>query len=163
MDGPPMPDTETMLPVHVSDLSYHAGGRTLINQVDLKIASKGITVIMGPNGAGKSLLLRLLHGLLPPTSRFHPLGRAAHDRRTSQTPGNGLPTAHTSAALGCREYRIHSQRSRKPGSSASGRRPLRGRSARSLGATRTSSIRGRTTTSGARTRARHRPRGPVSR
>ena len=63
-----MPDTETMLPVQVSDLSYHAGGRTLINQVDLKIASNGITVIMGPNGAGKSLLLRLLHGLLPPTS-----------------------------------------------------------------------------------------------
>ena len=63
-----MPDTETMLPVQVSDLSYHAGGRTLINQVDLKITSKGITVIMGPNGAGKSLLLRLLHGLLPPTS-----------------------------------------------------------------------------------------------
>ena len=56
-----MPDTETMLPVQVSDLSYHAGGRALINQVDLKIASNGITVIMGPNGAGKSLLLRLLH------------------------------------------------------------------------------------------------------
>mgnify|MGYP001254400651 FL=1 len=63
-----MPDTGAMLPIQISGLSYRAGGRTLIDQIDLEIASKGITVIMGPNGAGKSLLLRLLHGLLPPTS-----------------------------------------------------------------------------------------------
>ena len=56
------------MPIQISGLSYRAGGRTLIDQIDLEIASKGITVIMGPNGAGKSLLLRLLHGLLPPTS-----------------------------------------------------------------------------------------------
>ena len=59
-----MPDTDTMLPVQVSDLSYHAGGRTLINQVDLKIASNGITVIMGPNGAGKSTCFGMLSGII---------------------------------------------------------------------------------------------------
>jgi len=43
-------------------------GRRLIDGVDVDIAAATLTVIMGPNGAGKSLLLRLLHGLLPPTS-----------------------------------------------------------------------------------------------
>ena len=50
----------------VSRLSYSAGGRRLVDAVDLTIASGTRTVIMGPNGAGKSLLLRLLHGLLIP-------------------------------------------------------------------------------------------------
>lgn len=47
-------------------LSYRAGGKTLVDAIDLSIAAGTRTVIMGPNGAGKSLLLRLLHGLLEP-------------------------------------------------------------------------------------------------
>ena len=35
---------------------------------NLKIEAGPVTVVMGPNGAGKSLLLRLLHGLIAPTS-----------------------------------------------------------------------------------------------
>jgi tungstate transport system ATP-binding protein len=40
----------------------------VINDIDAKIEERGITVIMGPNGAGKSVLLRLMHGLIPPSS-----------------------------------------------------------------------------------------------
>ena len=43
-------------------------GKRLIDSVDLMLESNTRTVIMGPNGAGKSLLLRLLHGLLSPTT-----------------------------------------------------------------------------------------------
>lgn len=49
-------------------LIYQIGEKRLIDRIDLSIPSRGLTMVMGPNGAGKSLLLRLLHGLLTPTS-----------------------------------------------------------------------------------------------
>ena len=49
-------------------LVYRVGNSTLIDRIDLRIPKATLTVVMGPNGAGKSLLLRLLHGLLTPTS-----------------------------------------------------------------------------------------------
>ncbi len=58
--------TSALLPLEVSGLIWSAGGRKLINGVDLTLTDGGVTVIMGPNGAGKSLLIRLLHGLLTP-------------------------------------------------------------------------------------------------
>ena len=63
-------------------LCFDAGKQRLINEVDLDILPGRCTVVMGANGSGKSLLLRLLHGLLPPsegliTWRGRPLDRAA--------------------------------------------------------------------------------------
>jgi tungstate transport system ATP-binding protein len=55
------------LPVEVRALRYQANGKQVIDRVDLKIETRGITAIMGPNGAGKSVLLRLMHGLIAPT------------------------------------------------------------------------------------------------
>jgi tungstate transport system ATP-binding protein len=49
-------------------LVYRVGGTNLVDGIDLAVPRATLTVIMGPNGAGKSLLLRLLHGLLSPTS-----------------------------------------------------------------------------------------------
>jgi tungstate transport system ATP-binding protein len=40
----------------------------IIRGIDLTVTHGPPTVIIGPNGAGKSVLLRLLHGLLTPTS-----------------------------------------------------------------------------------------------
>ena len=51
-------------------LTYSAGGKRLVDGVDLRLPADSITVVMGPNGAGKSLLLRLLHGLIPPTAGY---------------------------------------------------------------------------------------------
>jgi tungstate transport system ATP-binding protein len=56
------------LPLEVEALCYHAGGRRLIDNLDLRIDAGPVTVVMGPNGAGKSLLLRLVHGILEATS-----------------------------------------------------------------------------------------------
>ena len=47
---------------------FEAGGRRLIDGLDLTLRPGVRTVVMGPNGAGKSLMLRLLHGLLHPTA-----------------------------------------------------------------------------------------------
>ncbi|MBP6097664.1 MAG: ATP-binding cassette domain-containing protein [Methyloversatilis sp.] len=49
-------------------LRYDAGGRTLIDDVSLRIEAGRRTLILGPNGAGKSVLMRLMHGLIEPTS-----------------------------------------------------------------------------------------------
>lgn len=57
-----------LLPLTVRDLRYAAAGTCLIDGVELTLGTREITVIMGPNGAGKSLLLRLLHGLIPPSA-----------------------------------------------------------------------------------------------
>ncbi len=67
-------------------LCFDAGGRRLINNVDLNITPGHSTVIMGANGSGKSLLLRLLHGLLDPTAgevlwRGQPLDRTARQEQ----------------------------------------------------------------------------------
>jgi len=63
-----------LLPLEVRGLVYRAGLRNLIDELDLTLHAGPLSVIMGPNGAGKSLLLRLLHGLLPPSGgeiRWH--------------------------------------------------------------------------------------------
>lgn len=57
-----------ILPVEAHGLVFEAGGRRLIDRIDLAIRNGPLTAIVGPNGAGKSLLLRLLHGLIVPTA-----------------------------------------------------------------------------------------------
>ena len=54
--------------IDVQNLTYAVGNTTLLAIPNLQLASEGTTVVMGPNGAGKSLLLRLLHGLIQPTT-----------------------------------------------------------------------------------------------
>jgi tungstate transport system ATP-binding protein len=57
-----------ILPLRVEGLSFVAGGRTIIEPLSAEIAAGPATIILGANGAGKSVLMRLLHGLLPPTA-----------------------------------------------------------------------------------------------
>lgn len=57
---------DTALPLVASGLGFSAGGATLLHGIDLMLEAGPPCIIIGPNGAGKSLLLRLLHGLLPP-------------------------------------------------------------------------------------------------
>lgn len=61
-------DRASIFPLEVSRLSFSDRGRTLIDDVSFRMEGRGITILMGANGAGKSLLMRLLHGLLQPTS-----------------------------------------------------------------------------------------------
>ena len=57
-----------LLPLRLRDVSYTAGGRTILDRIDTQIAAGPRTVILGANGAGKSVLMRLCHGLLKPSS-----------------------------------------------------------------------------------------------
>jgi tungstate transport system ATP-binding protein len=69
----------SILPLALRDVSYAAGGRTIIDRVSFELAAGLRTVILGANGAGKSVLLRLMHGLLRPT--------AGEVRWNSEDPG----------------------------------------------------------------------------
>jgi len=59
---------ERDLRLELSGLSLAIDGQVWIRDINLTLAPSGITVLMGANGAGKSLLLRLLHGLVPPSA-----------------------------------------------------------------------------------------------
>ena len=61
-------EVQSMLPVTVRKLSFVVGSTTIIDALDLVVRSGGCTVVMGYNGAGKSVLLRLLNGLIKPSS-----------------------------------------------------------------------------------------------
>ena len=58
----------SILPLKLSDLAFAIGGQAIIERVTLEISAGPSTIILGANGAGKSVLMRLMHGLLLPTS-----------------------------------------------------------------------------------------------
>jgi len=58
----------SILPVLVRDVIYVAGGRVIIDRVSFELTAGPRTVILGANGAGKSVLMRLMHGLLTPST-----------------------------------------------------------------------------------------------
>lgn len=57
----------SILPLRLERVSYGPNGHTLLHAISLTLAGDAATVVVGPNGAGKSLLLRLCHGLIPPS------------------------------------------------------------------------------------------------
>lgn len=57
-----------MFPLVMRNVGFAAGDRAILRDVNLTLEAGCRTVILGPNGAGKSVTLRLLHGLLRPTS-----------------------------------------------------------------------------------------------
>ncbi|MEO1694348.1 MAG: ATP-binding cassette domain-containing protein [Pseudomonadota bacterium] len=56
------------LPIALHGVGLVINNTALLHDVDLRIAPGGVTAVLGANGAGKSLLLRVLHGLIAPTS-----------------------------------------------------------------------------------------------
>lgn len=59
---------DTLMPLTLNDVCFEVPNKRIIDHINVCISGNGITVILGPNGAGKSVLLRLLHGLLEPSS-----------------------------------------------------------------------------------------------
>jgi len=57
-----------LLPLKLQEVSFAAGGRSILDKVSAEIGAGPRTIILGANGAGKSVLMRICHGLLAPTS-----------------------------------------------------------------------------------------------
>ena len=85
--------------MEVRGLAYETGGRCLIDGVDLTVQTGRRLALMGANGAGKSVLLRLLHGLLHPTSGRVLWKGQALDRAAAEPAGDGVPAAGAPAPL----------------------------------------------------------------
>lgn len=54
--------------ITTSNLTYTQNNRAILSSIDVAIPEGSLTMIIGPNGAGKTTLIRLLLGLLEPTS-----------------------------------------------------------------------------------------------
>jgi tungstate transport system ATP-binding protein len=59
---------DTILPLRAEGLGFSAGVIAILSDVSLTFEAGSPSIIVGPNGAGKSVLLRLLHGLLAPST-----------------------------------------------------------------------------------------------
>ncbi len=89
----------TAPPLAASGLAFRRGGRLILNDVSLALASGRMTALLGPNGSGKTTLLRILLGLLRPhlgDVRLHgvplrTLGRAAIAREIAYVPQQHVP------------------------------------------------------------------------
>ncbi len=66
------------------DLTKSFSGKTAIDHIDLSIESGHIIGLLGPNGSGKTTLIKMINGLLTPTS--DPLLQRKSDRCREQTP-----------------------------------------------------------------------------
>jgi zinc transport system ATP-binding protein len=54
--------------VTAEDVCVEIGGRTILDAINLSVAANEIVTVVGPNGAGKTMLIRVLIGLIRPTS-----------------------------------------------------------------------------------------------
>lgn len=54
--------------LNLADVSFARDGRNIIEQVSLELRPKEIVTVIGPNGAGKSTLVKIVLGLLTPTT-----------------------------------------------------------------------------------------------
>ncbi len=70
-------ESDGIWPVELSGLVFEVAGKRLIDGVSLRLGPGPLTCVMGPNGAGKSLLLRLIAGLIAPSSGSVTYGGAA--------------------------------------------------------------------------------------
>jgi tungstate transport system ATP-binding protein len=57
-----------IFPLRLEKVCFAYHGRLLIDALNANLRADQRTVVLGANGAGKSLLLKLMHGLLRPTS-----------------------------------------------------------------------------------------------
>ena len=90
-------ETVPMFPVEATGLTFADRGRTLVDGVSLRLERGPRTVVMGPNGAGKSLLLRMLHGIVQPSSGAVTWAGRRGERGRAGEAGDGVSTADTAA------------------------------------------------------------------
>ncbi len=81
LDVPPHA-VESILPLNVKSLRYSVGAAELIHDLSFTVQRGSRNVVLGANGAGKSVLLRLMHGLLQPSSGL--IDWASHDAQFKQ-------------------------------------------------------------------------------
>ena len=88
--------------IEVADLTKRYRNATAVNGLSFRVADGRVTAFLGPNGAGKTTTLRVLLGLVRPTS-----GRATIDAKAYRELDD--PVLHVGAVLEASNY--HPKRS----------------------------------------------------
>lgn len=81
------PAGKNAMAIEVSGLTKNFGGFTAVNRVSFAVKQGEIFGFLGPNGSGKTTVIRMLCGLLPPTS-----GRARVAGRDIKTEAGRIKT-----------------------------------------------------------------------
>lgn len=106
--------------ISVSNVTYHAEGTLILDDVSLTVPKGGVTALVGPNGAGKSTLLSLMARLIPMQSGYIQIddlviGQCATDqlaKRLSILPqtGEAAPRLTVRDLIGFGRYPYHKGR-----------------------------------------------------
>ena len=80
-----------MASIRPAGLAKNFGDLRAVNEIDLDLPEGGVAGFVGPNGAGKSTTIRMLLGLITPSSGDgevlgHPIGRPAAYLRVGLCP-----------------------------------------------------------------------------
>ena len=67
LEAPAAPVAAAPGAVRLTAVTLERAGKTLLRDVSLGLAARGVSAVMGPNGAGKSVLVRLIAGMIAPT------------------------------------------------------------------------------------------------
>lgn len=97
-----------MFPLRAEHISFAPMETPILKDVSLTLEAGSFTAILGPNGAGKSVMMRLLHGLLKPTSGTLQWG-ALENRPQQQAMLFQRPVMLRRSVLGNVVYGLHVQ------------------------------------------------------
>ena len=81
MTAESVPDTGSDDLLRLDGISVRLSGREILHDVGFTVRPGEFTGLIGPNGAGKTTILRVILGLLPPTSGTVTVAGQPHGRR----------------------------------------------------------------------------------
>ena len=88
------------VPVRTSGLTKRFRGQTAVDRVDLEVPAGAVYGFLGPNGSGKTTTIRMLLGLVTPTSGTHTLLGRAMPAAAERWPAS-VTSAGTLSNLAC--------------------------------------------------------------
>ena len=62
------PKNISILPLRIQSLNFLINKKNILKNINIDFIDNSISVIMGPNGSGKTILLKIINGLLKPSS-----------------------------------------------------------------------------------------------
>lgn len=95
----------TAVAASLSNVIKHYGNQVALDHLSLDLHRGEIVALLGPNGAGKTTAVRLMLGLIPPTSgSVRVLGGNPRDHKVRASIGAMLQVARMPETLRVREY-----------------------------------------------------------